>query len=161
MALWWGKCMLFCLSVCHRVKPWLTFNIVWCEHVAKPMTQYSRQNNTWHTQILLVFITCFTFYGHLKSVFFLDGFFFTQLVAIHASNPLYLYISNIFQAFEDIYLDSRKTIKTILEFADKVFTYIFILEMLLKWVAYGFAKYFTNLWCWLDFIIVDVGSTFD
>ncbi|XP_016097751.1 sodium channel, voltage-gated, type I-like, alpha [Sinocyclocheilus grahami] len=59
-------------------------------------------------------------------------------------------------ALEDIYLDSRKTIKTILEFADKVFTYIFILEMLLKWVAYGFVKYFTNLWCWLDFIIVDV-----
>ncbi|KTG02428.1 hypothetical protein cypCar_00013636 [Cyprinus carpio] len=59
-------------------------------------------------------------------------------------------------AFEDIYLESRKTVKTILEFADKVFTYIFILEMLLKWVAYGFAKYFTNLWCWLDFIIVDV-----
>lgn len=45
-----------------------------------------------------------------------------------------------------------------LEFADKIFTYIFILEMLLKWVAYGFAKYFTNAWCWLDFIIVDVGS---
>lgn len=44
-----------------------------------------------------------------------------------------------------------------LEFADKVFTYIFILEMLLKWVAYGFAKYFTNAWCWLDFLIVDVG----
>uniref|UniRef100_A0A8C2CNC7 Sodium channel protein n=1 Tax=Cyprinus carpio TaxID=7962 RepID=A0A8C2CNC7_CYPCA len=59
-------------------------------------------------------------------------------------------------AFEDIYLEKRKTVKTVLEFADKVFTYIFILEMLLKWVAYGFAKYFTNLWCWLDFIIVDV-----
>ncbi|XP_017213150.2 sodium channel, voltage-gated, type I-like, alpha isoform X1 [Danio rerio] len=59
-------------------------------------------------------------------------------------------------AFEDIYLDTRKSVKTILEFADKVFTYIFILEMLLKWVAYGFAKYFTNLWCWLDFVIVDV-----
>ncbi|XP_051761104.1 sodium channel, voltage-gated, type I-like, alpha isoform X2 [Ctenopharyngodon idella] len=59
-------------------------------------------------------------------------------------------------AFEDIYLETRKNVKTILEFADKVFTYIFILEMLLKWVAYGFAKYFTNLWCWLDFIIVDV-----
>lgn len=43
-----------------------------------------------------------------------------------------------------------------LEFADKIFTYIFILEMLLKWVAYGFKKYFTNYWCWLDFLIVDV-----
>uniref|UniRef100_A0A668AKJ7 Sodium channel protein n=1 Tax=Myripristis murdjan TaxID=586833 RepID=A0A668AKJ7_9TELE len=59
-------------------------------------------------------------------------------------------------AFEDIYIETRKTIKTMLEFADKIFTYIFILEMLLKWVAYGFAKYFTNAWCWLDFLIVDV-----
>lgn len=60
------------------------------------------------------------------------------------------------QAFEDIYIEQRKTIKTVLEYADKVFTYIFILEMLLKWVAYGFVKYFTNAWCWLDFLIVDV-----
>ncbi|KAA0715440.1 II Sodium channel protein brain [Triplophysa tibetana] len=59
-------------------------------------------------------------------------------------------------AFEDVYLNSQKNIKNILEYADKIFTYIFILEMLLKWVAYGFVKYFTNAWCWLDFIIVDV-----
>ena len=60
------------------------------------------------------------------------------------------------QAFEDIYIEKMKTIKILLEFADKIFTYTFILEMLLKWVAYGFAKYFTNYWCWLDFLIVDV-----
>ncbi|KAM5232400.1 sodium channel protein type 5 subunit alpha isoform 2-T2 [Hipposideros larvatus] len=59
-------------------------------------------------------------------------------------------------AFEDIYLDERKTIKVLLEYADKMFTYVFVLEMLLKWVAYGFKKYFTNAWCWLDFLIVDV-----
>uniref|UniRef100_A0A8C0EKT7 Sodium channel protein n=1 Tax=Bubo bubo TaxID=30461 RepID=A0A8C0EKT7_BUBBB len=59
-------------------------------------------------------------------------------------------------AFEDIYLDDRKNIKPMLEYADKIFTYIFVLEMLLKWVAYGFKKYFTNAWCWLDFLIVDV-----
>ncbi|XP_068804849.1 sodium channel protein type 2 subunit alpha isoform X3 [Struthio camelus] len=59
-------------------------------------------------------------------------------------------------AFEDIYIEQRKTIKVILEYADKVFTYIFILEMVLKWVAYGFQTYFTNAWCWLDFLIVDV-----
>ncbi|XP_074989753.1 sodium channel protein type 8 subunit alpha isoform X1 [Calonectris borealis] len=57
-------------------------------------------------------------------------------------------------AFEDIYIEQRKTIRTILEYADKVFTYIFILEMLLKWCAYGFVKFFTNAWCWLDFLIV-------
>uniref|UniRef100_A0A2K5DRV2 Sodium channel protein n=1 Tax=Aotus nancymaae TaxID=37293 RepID=A0A2K5DRV2_AOTNA len=59
-------------------------------------------------------------------------------------------------AFEDIYIEQRRVIRTILEYADKVFTYIFIMEMLLKWVAYGFKVYFTNAWCWLDFLIVDV-----
>lgn len=55
-----------------------------------------------------------------------------------------------------MYIEQRKTVRIILEYADRVFTYIFILEMLLKWVAYGFVKYFTNAWCWLDFFIVDV-----
>uniref|UniRef100_A0A7N8WP42 Sodium channel protein n=1 Tax=Mastacembelus armatus TaxID=205130 RepID=A0A7N8WP42_9TELE len=59
-------------------------------------------------------------------------------------------------AFEDIHIERRRTIKIILEFADKVFTYIFVIEMFLKWVAYGFKTYFTNAWCWLDFFIVDI-----
>ncbi|XP_027132101.1 sodium channel protein type 4 subunit alpha B isoform X3 [Larimichthys crocea] len=59
-------------------------------------------------------------------------------------------------AFEDIYLEQRRAIKTILEYADQVFTYVFVVEMILKWVAYGFKTYFTNAWCWLDFLIVDV-----
>uniref|UniRef100_A0A4W3HN90 Sodium channel protein type 4 subunit alpha B-like n=1 Tax=Callorhinchus milii TaxID=7868 RepID=A0A4W3HN90_CALMI len=59
-------------------------------------------------------------------------------------------------AFEDIYIDSKKVVKILLEYTDKVFTYVFVLEMLLKWVAYGFKKYFTNAWCWLDFLIVDI-----
>ncbi|XP_037379353.1 sodium channel protein type 9 subunit alpha [Talpa occidentalis] len=59
-------------------------------------------------------------------------------------------------AFEDIYIEKKKTIKVVLEYADKIFTYVFILEMLLKWIAYGYKTYFTNAWCWLDFLIVDV-----
>ncbi|XP_039236668.1 sodium channel protein type 5 subunit alpha-like [Pipra filicauda] len=59
-------------------------------------------------------------------------------------------------AFEDIHLQKRVRIQMILAFLDKIFTFIFVLEMLLKWVAYGFKKYFTNAWCWLDFLIVDV-----
>ncbi|KAM9843922.1 sodium channel protein type 4 subunit alpha B [Aulostomus maculatus] len=59
-------------------------------------------------------------------------------------------------AFEDIYLEQRQVIKTVLEYADQVFTYVFVVEMLLKWVAYGFKTYFTDAWCWLDFLIVDV-----
>uniref|UniRef100_A0A8B9ET43 Sodium channel protein n=1 Tax=Anser cygnoides TaxID=8845 RepID=A0A8B9ET43_ANSCY len=61
-------------------------------------------------------------------------------------------------AFEDIHINERKHIKAMLSFLDKMFTFIFVLEMLLKWVAYGFKKYFTNAWCWLDFLIVDVSS---
>ncbi|RMC04726.1 hypothetical protein DUI87_17896 [Hirundo rustica rustica] len=60
------------------------------------------------------------------------------------------------QAFEDIHIHKRERIQAILGFLDKMFTFIFVLEMLLKWVAYGFKKYFTNAWCWLDFLIVDV-----
>ncbi|XP_051927830.1 sodium channel protein type 4 subunit alpha A [Hippocampus zosterae] len=59
-------------------------------------------------------------------------------------------------AFEDIYLERRRIIKIILEYADKVFTFVFVVEMILKWTAYGFKTYFTNAWCWLDFFIVDV-----
>ncbi|NXW57967.1 SCN3A protein, partial [Eurystomus gularis] len=59
-------------------------------------------------------------------------------------------------AFEDIHLQGRKNVKMLLEYADQVFTYIFFMEMLLKWVAYGLHSYFTNAWCWLDFIIVCV-----
>ncbi|KFW89401.1 Sodium channel protein type 5 subunit alpha, partial [Phalacrocorax carbo] len=63
-------------------------------------------------------------------------------------------LSSAALAFEDIHLQERKKVKMILEYADKVFTYIFFMEMLLKWVAYGLHSYFTNAWCWLDFIIV-------
>ncbi|XP_075385741.1 sodium channel protein type 7 subunit alpha isoform X1 [Tenrec ecaudatus] len=59
-------------------------------------------------------------------------------------------------AFEDIYINQRKTIKILLEYADMIFTYIFILEMLLKWMAYGFKAYFSNAWYRLDFLVVIV-----
>ncbi|XP_057361442.1 sodium channel protein type 7 subunit alpha isoform X2 [Manis pentadactyla] len=59
-------------------------------------------------------------------------------------------------AFEDIYIDQKKTIKILLEYADMIFTYIFILEMLLKWMAYGLKAYFSNGWYKLDFMVVIV-----
>lgn len=70
-------------------------------------------------------------------------------------NP-YIYIFFYPQAFEDIYIDQRKTIKILLEYADMIFAYIFILEMLLKWMAYGFKAYFSNGWYRLDFVVVIV-----
>ncbi|XP_046292884.1 sodium channel protein type 10 subunit alpha isoform X2 [Marmota monax] len=62
-------------------------------------------------------------------------------------------------AFEDYYLDQKPKVKALLEYSDRVFTFIFVFEMLLKWVAYGFKKYFTNAWCWLDFLIVNISLT--
>uniref|UniRef100_K7E657 Sodium channel protein n=1 Tax=Monodelphis domestica TaxID=13616 RepID=K7E657_MONDO len=58
--------------------------------------------------------------------------------------------------YEDIYIEDRKTIKIVLEYADNIFTYIFITEMLLKWLAYGCKGYFSNTWCWLEFLVVNV-----
>ena len=39
---------------------------------------------------------------------------------------------------------------------DRIFTVIFFFEMCIKWLALGFVAYFTNAWCWLDFVIVMV-----
>ncbi|XP_043849552.1 sodium channel protein type 9 subunit alpha-like [Dromiciops gliroides] len=58
--------------------------------------------------------------------------------------------------FEDINLEERKTIMIILAYADKIFTCLFIIEMLLKWMAYGCKAYFSNAWCWLEFLVVNV-----
>ncbi|XP_074158315.1 sodium channel protein type 9 subunit alpha-like [Sminthopsis crassicaudata] len=58
--------------------------------------------------------------------------------------------------FEDINLQKRKTIMITLEYADKIFTYLFIAEMLLKWMACGCKTYFSNPWCWLEFLVVNV-----
>ncbi|XP_074429511.1 sodium channel protein type 5 subunit alpha-like [Larus michahellis] len=70
-------------------------------------------------------------------------------------------LSSAALAFEDIHLHERKNVKKLLEYADVIFTYIFFMEMLLKWVAYGLHSYFTNAWCWLDFIIVCVSILFN
>ncbi|EHB16850.1 Sodium channel protein type 11 subunit alpha [Heterocephalus glaber] len=60
------------------------------------------------------------------------------------------------KVFEDIHLPEYPHIQNLLNCTDNIFTSIFVLEMALKWVAFGFRKYFTNAWCWLDFIIVVV-----
>ncbi|XP_076097687.1 sodium channel protein para-like isoform X8 [Mytilus galloprovincialis] len=64
--------------------------------------------------------------------------------------------SSLALALEDVYLRERPVLKEVLNYFDKFFTVIFILEMLLKWVAFGYKKYFTDAWCWLDFVIVSI-----
>ncbi|XP_053996380.1 sodium channel protein para isoform X18 [Hylaeus anthracinus] len=69
---------------------------------------------------------------------------------------LMILLSSMALALEDVHLSARPILQDILYYMDRIFTVIFFLEMLIKWLALGFKKYFTNAWCWLDFIIVMV-----
>lgn len=57
---------------------------------------------------------------------------------------------------EDIHLHHRRVLKMLVERADQVITFLFLVEMVLKWLAFGLRKYFTNGWCWIDFLILQV-----
>ncbi|XP_054864565.1 sodium channel protein type 4 subunit alpha B-like isoform X2 [Amphiprion ocellaris] len=65
-------------------------------------------------------------------------------------------LSSTALVFEDIHLQSRPVLQKVLDTADLVFSFLFLVEMLLKWIAFGFKKYFSSFWCWLDFLILDV-----
>ncbi|KAM4573130.1 sodium channel protein type 4 subunit alpha B-like isoform 2-T2 [Odontesthes bonariensis] len=57
--------------------------------------------------------------------------------------------------FEDVHPEQRPVLQMFLDRLDQVFAFVFLVEMLLKWVAFGFKKYFSSFWCWLDFLILD------
>eukprot|EP00094_Tigriopus_californicus_P006087 TCALIF_05863-PA protein Name:"Similar to para Sodium channel protein para (Drosophila melanogaster)" AED:0.15 eAED:0.18 QI:29/0.48/0.42/0.88/0.68/0.76/26/1108/2230 len=65
-------------------------------------------------------------------------------------------VSSLALALEDVHLKNRPVLQDVLYYMDRIFTVIFFLEMCVKWLALGFVKYFTNAWCWLDFVIVMV-----
>lgn len=69
-----------------------------------------------------------------------------------------IFASSITLCFEDIHLDSNKTLKRILYWTNFAFSLIFVIEMVLKWMALGFKNYFTSFWTILDFIIVFVSQ---
>ena len=52
----------------------------------------------------------------------------------------------------------RPTLKKILYSLNVFFAVVFTLEMILKWMAYGFKVYFSNPWSILDFVIVVVSN---
>ncbi|KAK2842853.1 hypothetical protein Q5P01_013053 [Channa striata] len=65
-------------------------------------------------------------------------------------------LSSIALVFEDVHLQHRSVLHTALDTADQVFAFLFLLEMVIKWVALGLKKYFSSFWCWLDFVILAV-----
>uniref|UniRef100_A0A3Q4I0J2 Ion transport domain-containing protein n=1 Tax=Neolamprologus brichardi TaxID=32507 RepID=A0A3Q4I0J2_NEOBR len=84
---------------------------------------------------------------------------FFEVVVLRSSHVLLVVSKQVCvceQVFEDIYLGHHPVLQRVLKMADLVFTFVFLVEMLLKWIAFGFKKYFTSFWCWLDFLILDV-----
>lgn len=67
-----------------------------------------------------------------------------------------IFASSITLCFEDIYLDENIRLKNVLYWTNLAFSALFSIEMLLKWIALGFNKYFTSFWTVLDFLIVFV-----
>lgn len=57
-------------------------------------------------------------------------------------------------ALEDKHLSERPNLKRTLDVLDTIFTIIFSLEMIFKWLAFGIRRYFGNIWSWLDSVIV-------
>jgi len=65
------------------------------------------------------------------------------------------------QMFEDLHLQQRQVLRAVLARADQVFTCLFLVEVLLKWIALGLNKYFSDAWSWIDFLILQVGRFHD
>ncbi|KAM6941292.1 sodium channel protein type 4 subunit alpha B-like isoform 2-T2 [Lycodopsis pacificus] len=65
-------------------------------------------------------------------------------------------LSSVALVFEDVHLQHRQVLKTVLVTADQVFTCLFLMEMILKWIAVGLKKYFSDAWSWIDFLILQV-----
>ncbi|KAF0293556.1 Sodium channel protein type 10 subunit alpha [Amphibalanus amphitrite] len=84
---------------------------------------------------------------------FVDNSYFEWVVLVM------IIASSIALCFEDKYLYQRPQLKRYLRWANLVFASLFTVEMVLKWVAFGLKKYYSNAWTILDFIIV-VASIF-
>ncbi|KAJ2948316.1 hypothetical protein O0L34_g7554 [Tuta absoluta] len=67
-----------------------------------------------------------------------------------------IFASSITLCFEDIHLEKNKPLKRILYWTNLGFCMIFVIEMFLKWIAFGFFRYFNSFWTLLDFVIVFV-----
>jgi len=65
---------------------------------------------------------------------------------------------HFYQVFEDVHLNTRPTLKKVLDYLNIVFAVVFTLEFLLKTIGLGFVTYFKNAWNCLDVVIVAVSK---
>lgn len=94
----------------------------------------------------IICLKWFLFRQHVRKV--VEHKYFDQCIL------LLIVISSSTLALEDKHLNERPTLKWTLDILDTIFTIIFSLEMVMKWLAFGIRRYFGNIWSWLDFIIV-------
>ena len=78
------------------------------------------------------------------------------LLSIFQSRNMFSWWTKKKQAVEDVDLKNRVWLQVTLSRMNDVFTVVFFIEMVIKMLALGFKTYFTNAWCWLDFVIVAV-----
>ncbi|CAL4063472.1 unnamed protein product, partial [Meganyctiphanes norvegica] len=104
-----------------------------------------------------VFLSC------IDSVFYRKWAFFRKKIWDFVDAPYFewfilclIFASSITLCFEDIHLDSKEELKMILNWLNLIFAILFTIEMLLKWIAFGFVRYFTSAWTILDCFIVMV-----
>ncbi|PAA49023.1 hypothetical protein BOX15_Mlig029528g1 [Macrostomum lignano] len=64
--------------------------------------------------------------------------------------------SSISLCFEDVYIDEKPTTKLVLKYLNICFTVLFAIEMVLKQIALGLKRYFSQFWTFLDFFIVTI-----
>ncbi|KAG1669527.1 Sodium channel protein para [Nymphon striatum] len=83
-----------------------------------------------------------------KTYWLIENKYFETIVVVM------ILLSSLALAAEDVHLKNKPLLKEILYYMDRFFTIAFFLEMLIKMLALGFKTYFTNAWCWLDFVIV-------
>ena len=65
-------------------------------------------------------------------------------------------ISSFVMTLEDIWFETKHSLIDLLYYLDRILTVVFFLETTLKLFAMGFVVYFSNAWCWLDFVFVGV-----
>ena len=78
-----------------------------------------------------------------------DKYFETVVLAL-------ILLSSFVMTLEDVWFETKPLLVDTLYYLDRILTVVFFLETCLKLLAMGCVSYFTNAWCWLDFVIVGV-----
>ena len=67
-------------------------------------------------------------------------------------------VSSLTLAFEDVSLDYSPIKRKVIDILNEFYTYVFLLELILKMFAFGVKGYFDSAWHWLDSIVVAVST---